>query len=313
MNKKTTLYIIATLLSLSLSLIAPVNYASAPQVVVTIKPIHALVSGVMDGVGTPYLLLSGGESPHSYSLRPSQVRQLRKAGVVIWVGPTIETFLTKMITTLSKKTYILRLIDLHGLSLLKVRKGKDWESHHYDEHPDNELQIDPHIWLDPENAKIIVQAIAQTLTKIDPNNSVHYQANASHLLDKLDKLDLSLKQQLASVKTVPFLVFHDAYQYFEHRYQLTVAGAINLSPENRPSVRRLYKLRVRLKKQQIRCVFSEPQFESALVATVIEGSSVRRGVLDPLGADLAIGVEAYFTLLNNMAHSLKQCLGKKNC
>jgi len=310
MNKIKALYIIAALLSLSL--IAPVNHASAPQVVVTIKPIHALVSGVMDGVGTPYLLLSGGESPHSYSLRPSQVRKLRKTAVVIWVSPNVETFLAKIITTLSDKTQILRLIDLHGLDLLKVRNGKDWDTHHHDEHPDNDFDVDPHIWLNPENAKIIVQAIAQTLSHIDPNNTVHYRANAVSMIEQLDLLDKNIKQQLASVKTIPFLVFHDAYQYFEQRYQLTVVGAINLSPENRPSVRRLYHLRSRLKKQQIRCVFSEPQFESALVATVIEGSTVRRGVLDPLGADLAIGTKSYFTLLNNMAHSLKQCLLQTN-
>jgi len=303
MNKFTLLWI-GTLLSL----IATVNQASTPQVVVTIKPIHALVSGVMEGVGTPYLLLSGGESPHSYSLRPSQVRQLRNTTVVIWVGPTVETFLEKILITLDEKTQILRLIDLQGLNLLKVRQGKDWETHHHDEHPDNEFEIDPHIWLDPNNAKIIVQAIAQTLSQIDPNNTVHYKANAARMVEQLEQLDQNLKRQLASVKTLPFLVFHDAYQYFEQSYQLTIAGAINLSPETRPSVRRLYKLRARLKKQQIRCVFSEPQFESALVATVIEGSSVRRGVLDPLGADLVTGTESYFTLLSNMAHSLKQCL-----
>jgi zinc transport system substrate-binding protein len=308
MNKIIILYIIGTLLSL----IAPVNYASAPQVVVTIKPIHALVSGVMEGVGTPYLLLSGGESPHSYSLRPSQVRKLRKATVVIWVGPTIETFLKKIITTLNDKTHILRLVDLHGLNLLKVRNGKDWESHHYNNHPNNEFEIDPHIWLDPNNAKIIVQAIAQTLSKIDTKNSVYYKANAVHMVEQLDQLDKTLKQQLALVKNLPFLVFHDAYQYFEQSYQLTVAGAINLSPENRPSVRQLYKLRSRLKKHKIRCVFSEPQFESALVATVIEGSSVRRGVLDPLGANLVVGTKSYFTLLSNMADSLKQCLLQTN-
>jgi zinc transport system substrate-binding protein len=282
---------------------------------VTIKPIHALVSGIMEGVGIPDLLLSGGESPHSYSLRPSQIRKLRQANLVIWVSPTVETFLEKLITTLDEKNQILRLIDLPRLKLLKIRKGKDWESNHYHHHhhelPNNKFAIDPHIWLNPENAKIIVQAIAQTLSKIDPNNTTHYKTNAANLITRLEQLDNNLKQQLDSVKTQQFLVFHDAYQYFEQKYELKVAGAINLSPETRPSVRRLYQLRRRLKKQQIRCVFSEPQFQSALIATVIEGSSVQRGILDPLGADLVVGVEAYFSLLNNMAKSLKQCLGTR--
>jgi len=291
-----------------LILIAPTNHASVPQVVVTIKPIHALVSGVMDGVGTPYLLLPGGESPHAYSLHPSQVRQLHLATVVVWVGPTVETFLEKTMTTLSDKTRILRLIDVQGLSLLKVREGKAWETHHHDEHHDNEFEIDPHIWLDPDNAKVIVQAIGQTLSQIDANNAARYTANATRLVEQLEQFDQSLKQQLAPFKDLPYLVFHDAYQYFEHHYGLTAVGAISLSPESRPSVRRLYQLRTRLKKQQIRCVFSEPQFESALVATLIEDSLVRRGILDPLGADLVAGTESYFTLLGNMADSLKQCL-----
>ncbi|TGO02130.1 hypothetical protein PN36_30100 [Candidatus Thiomargarita nelsonii] len=289
-----------------LILIAPTNHASEPQIVVTIKPIHALVSGIMDGVGTPYLLLPGGESPHSYSLHPSQVRRLHRATVVVWVGPSVETFLEKTMTTLSDKIQILRLIEVPGLSLLKVRESKAWETHHL--HPDNEFEIDPHIWLSPDNAKIIVQAIAQTLSQIDANNAARYTANATRLVEQLEQFDQTLKQQLAPIKELPYLVFHDAYQYFEHHYGLTAVGAITLSPESRPSVRRLYQLRARLKKQQIRCVFSEPQFESALVATLIEGSLVRRGILDPLGADLVAGTESYFTLLSNMADSLKQCL-----
>ncbi len=291
-----------------LILIASASHASVPQVVVTIKPIHALVSGVMDGVGTPYLLLPGGESPHSYSLHPSQIRRLHRATLVVWVGPSVETFLEKTMTTLSDKIQILRLIEVPDLSLLKVRDGKAWETHHLDEHPDNEFEIDPHIWLSPDNAKVIVQAIAQTLSQIDANNAARYTANAIRLLEQLEQLDQTLKQQLAPIKELPYLVFHDAYQYFEHHYGLTAVGAITLSPESRPSVRRLYQLRTRLKKQKIRCVFSEPQFESGLVTTLIEGSLVRRGILDPLGADLVAGTESYFTLLGNLADSLKQCL-----
>jgi len=285
-------------------LITSANHAAVPQVVVTIKPIHSLVSGVMEGVDTPYLLLSGGESPHHYSLRPSQVRQLHRAAVVIWVAPTVETFLEKVVATLGDKTRILRLIEVPGLNLLKVREGKTWETHHHD----SGFEIDSHIWLSPDNAKVIVQAVARTLSLADANNAARYAANAVRLVERLEQLDQALKQQLAPVKELPYLVFHDAYQYFEHHYGLTAVGAVALSPESRPSVRRLYQLRASMKKQQIRCVFSEPQFEPALVATLIEGTSVRRGVLDPLGADLPVGVEGYFTLLGNLAESLRRCL-----
>lgn len=288
--------------------------ASTPQVVATIKPIHALVSGVMAGVETPYLLLPGGESPHRYSLHPSQVKRLHAATLVIWVGPTVESFLEKTLTTLSNPTQILRLIDLPNLTRLKIRKGKVWETEHYhaDAHHHTDFEIDPHIWLSPENAKILVQTIAQTLIKRDANNADHYTANATHLVKQLEQLDQDLKQHLAAVKDIPFLVFHDAYQYFEQHYELKAIGAVSLSSEIRPSVKRLYQLKRQLKKQKIRCVFSEPQFESALVDTLIENSSVQRGVLDPLGAELPAGTKSYFTLLRNMADSIKECLQTGN-
>jgi zinc transport system substrate-binding protein len=295
-----------------LTLIAPTSQASTPQIVVTIKPIHALVSGIMEGVSKPDLLLSGGESPHNYSLQPSQIRKLHAATLVIWVGPTVESFLEKTLTTLSDKTQILRLIDVSGLTLLKVREGKAWETetHHHDHGDHSDFEIDPHIWLSPHNAKILVQAMAQTLKNMDANNAAHYTTNATRLISKLEQLDKTLTQQLTPIKKLPYLVFHDAYQYFEHRYGLTAVGSITLSPEIRPSVKRLHQLRARLKNQQIRCVFSEPQFESALVTTLIENTSAQRGILDPLGTGLVAGTESYFTLLHNLAHSLKQCLQK---
>ncbi|MDM8564673.1 zinc ABC transporter substrate-binding protein [Candidatus Halobeggiatoa sp. HSG11] len=284
---------------LLLILITPVH-ASVPKVIVTIKPIHALVSGVMDGIETPHLLLSGGESPHDYSLYPSQVRQLHAATLIIWVGK--ENFLNKIVTTVSGN--VLRLIDIPNLKLLKIRE--DWETHHVNHN--NEFEIDSHIWLSSDNAKIIVQAIAKTLSEIDVNNTTKYMANAKHLLKKLNQLEQTLKLQLEPIKTLPYLVFHDAYQYFEEQYQLNAIGTVKLSPETRLSVKRLHNLRTRIKNQQIRCIFSEPQFESDLITTLIEGTSIQRGVLDPLGINLDSGTESYFTLLNNMANSLTQCL-----
>jgi zinc transport system substrate-binding protein len=295
-------------LALVLIFISPTHHAAVPEVVVSIKPIHALVSGVMEGVGKPYLLLHGGESPHTYSLHPSQVRRLHRANLVVWVSPAIESFLEKSIRSLSHEKRILRLIDLSGLTLLKVREGKAWESHHHDEHHDSEFEIDPHIWLSPNNAKIIVLAIAKTLSQLDSNNAPRYKANASRFFKRIEQRDQALKQQLKPIKDLPFLVFHDAYQYFEEHYGLKAVGAITLSPETRPSVKRFYQLRRRLKQQDIYCIFSEPQFESALVTTLLEGTSIRRGVLDPLGANLASGTHSYLTLLDNLAKDLKDCL-----
>ncbi len=297
-------------------LITTATAADTPQVVVSIKPIHALVSGVMADVGTPALLLQGGESPHTYTMKPSQVKMLHDADLVVWIGAGIETFLEKPLTTLNKQTQQLRLLDITGLTLLKVRQGGVWESHphhdsnsHEEEH-EEDTQFDPHLWLSPLNAKVMAKAIADTLSQNDPHHATQYAKNLSRLLHQLDQLDQELKVQLAPLQQIPFLVFHDAYQYFEMRYGLTAVGAVTLSPEQSPSVKRLSELRTRLKELQVRCVFSEPQFEPALVNTLIEDTTTRLGTLDPVGAELQAGEEAYVMLLRNLAKSFQECLMK---
>ena len=299
-----------------------------PRVVVSIKPIHSLVMNIMDGIAVPYLLLSGGESPHTYSLRPSQVRQLHQANLLIWIDPNIEIFLNKTIATLSDQTQQLRLFELPNLILLKIRKGGAWETIHSHAHSEEEgtiltpkelaeihsttsdqvYQWDQHIWLDPHNAKIMANAIAQALSQVDPEHASQYTKNTNLLIQRLDELDQNLQKVLSASQNLPFLVFHDAYHYFENRYHLAAVGSITLSPETLPSAKRLQALRTLIKQLQVRCIFSEPQFESTLVKTLIEGTSVRPGTLDPIGIKLAAGKEAYFELLRQLAQSLNECL-----
>lgn len=286
-----------------------VQAESMSKVVVTIKPIHALVSGVMEGVGTPQLLLPGWESPHTYSLRPSQVQQLHEAQLLIWVGPILEKFLEKTVATLDSHTQILTLFKTPGLTRLKVRSGENWEPHEMDSKSEehHEQEFDAHLWLDPQNAKVWVAAIAQILSQLDLENASRYAANAARLQTRLEQLDQTVRQELAIFKNQPFLVFHDAYQYFTHRYELNEVGAVTLSPDNSPSIKRIQDLRKLIQDQQVRCVFSEPQFPSSLVATVTAGTKVRHGILDPIGAQLLTGTETYFTLLHNLVKSFREC------
>jgi zinc transport system substrate-binding protein len=166
-----------------------------------------------------------------------------------------------------------------------------------------------HIWLDPANAKALAAAIATALGEADPSNASAYQANAERLRQQLDELDRSLRERLAAVTDRPYIVFHDAYQYFEHRYGVNAVGAITINPTVRPSARRLGEIQARLRKLDAACVFAEPQFEPTLVDTVIEGTSARTGVLDPLGAALDAGPDQYFQLMNGLADALVDCLG----
>ncbi|MFP5515512.1 MAG: zinc ABC transporter substrate-binding protein ZnuA [Alphaproteobacteria bacterium] len=306
--------------------------AEVPKVVVSIKPIHSLVASVMRGVGEPTLLVRGGASPHSYTMKPSDAKALSAADLVVWVGPELESFLEKPLKANAPKATRLTLMELKGLTLLETREGGAWEAHdhgheaghkgqdhkdhghkghdHKDHDHDGEHEeLNSHIWLDPANARAIVKAAAEVLAAKDPADAEAYRTNADRTLQQLDALDAELKATLAPVKDKPFVVFHDAYQYFEARYDLSAVGSITVSPDRRPSAKRLSAIRAKIGGLGAACVFAEPQFEPALVQTVVEGTKAKTGVLDPEGAGLPEGEALYPTLLRNLAASLRGCLG----
>jgi len=300
-------------LSLSLLCIASLVQAQ-PRVVVTLPPLHSLVAGVMGEVATPELLLPGGASPHNYSLRPSGMRALTNANLLVWVGEDLETFLLNPLE--NTDTPRLAVATLEDLQLYPLREGGLWETHghdddhgHDDGHDHAHGDQDLHLWLSPANARVVVAAVAERLAKLEPAHAETYRDNAAALDARLQALDARLAEQLAPVQEVPFLVFHDAYQYFERHYDLAGAGAITLDPERQPGAARVREIRQRLQTHDIACVFAEPQFRPALVDNLVEDTGVRTGVLDPLGAALEPGPDAYFQLLENLAAALVDCLG----
>ncbi len=299
--------------------------AAAPKVVVSIKPIHSLVASVMQGVGEPALLVRGGASPHTYTLKPSDAKSLSAADLVVWVGPEMEGFLEKPLSANAAKAKLLTLLTVPGMVLLDARETGAWEPHdhghgheehkhkeeakhgHGDEHEHDE--VNTHIWLDPANARRIVTATADALAAKDPANAEAYRSNAERTVQSIDALDAELKAALAPIANKPFVVFHDAYQYFEARYNLSGVGSITVSPDRRPSAKRLSAIRAKIAGLDAACVFAEPQFEPALIRTATEGTKAKTGVLDPEGAELAEGVALYPTLLRNLAAALRGCLG----
>ena len=287
--------------------------SKVPAVVVSIKPLHALVAGVMRGVGEPQLLMQGGGSPHGYALRPSQARALAQADLLVWVGEGLEGFLIKPLATLAQGTRQLELADVLHDALLPQRAGGNWEEdapeHVAGEHDHG--AYNPHIWLSPRLAQRIVTQVAATLSEIDPAHREQYQANAARLNERLVRLDAALARRLAPVRAIPYIVFHDAYAYFEAAYGLNAVGSISIDPERRPGARRIGEIRERIRTLQARCVFSEPQFEPRLIATLIEGTGARSDQLDPLGVDLTAGEEAYFKLLEQLTTDLLRGLGSQ--
>ena len=308
----------------TLTLAATGARAEPVEVVVSIKPVHSLVAAVMEGVGTPTLLIEGAGSPHTYSLRPSEARALEQAHVVFWIGEGLETFLERPLAALAADARVVELAAAEGIHLLATREGGVWEVHDHDDDDHDEAHAhaeehhhhdghahgehDMHLWLDPHNAEAMVRLIAATLAEVDPAHAEIYQANAVRLEERLGALDGLLQAKLEPIAERPFIVFHDGYQYFERRYGLNAAGSITVSPEQRPGARRLQEIQARLAEADAACVFAEPQFEPALVETVVAGSDARTGVLDPLGAELAAGPEQYFELMQDLADALAGCL-----
>ncbi len=277
-------------------LVAPARAGGEPpSVVVSIPPLHALVAGVMEGVGQPYLLVPAGASPHAQGLRPADARRLELARVVFWLGEPLEAFLVRPLRTLPREAEIVALIEAEGLILLPPRDGIG-------------SGIDPHVWLDPVNAIAMVRAMAQTLARVDPPHGRRYDANATRLIARIEGLDRDLATLLAPVRRLPYVVFHDAYGYFEDRYELASIGAVALDPGRTASARRVADIRQRLRDGGALCVFTEPQFEPRLIATLTEGTAARVGVLDPLGVGSRPGADAYFELMTRLATSLRDCL-----
>lgn len=297
--------------------------AEPPKVAVTITPIHSLVAAVMEGAGTPQLLVKAAVSEHTYSLRPSDARTLSNADIVIRVSENLESFLNKPIASLAKKATVVTLAEVTGMKLLPPREGGAFESHGEEGGDDGhghgkkdaakkdkhqEAEYDAHIWLDTDNAALIANHVAEVLGKARPEHAAQYTANAEKLKQRLAALDSEIKGQLAGLGDARFIVFHDAYHYFEARYGVTAIGSITVSPERQPGAARLKAIRGKITEAKSACVFSEPQFEPKLVGRLVEGTNARTGTLDGLGADLPEGPEQYFTMMRNLAGNLRKCL-----
>ncbi|ANL47433.1 Zn-uptake transporter substrate-binding protein ZnuA [Rhizobium phaseoli] len=321
--KSPTLLSIPALAIPALLFAGTMRAADAPVVVTSIKPIHSLVAAIMQGVGEPELIVDGAASPHTYNLKPSNARALQEAKVIFWTGPGLEAFLEKPLQALGSKASIAELDKAPGLVKLPFREGGAFEPHDdgddddhagetvHDsdhEHDQEHGTFDTHLWLDPMNAKAMAAEITTTLVAADPANALTYQANAKALDDRLTALDEEIATTVAPVKDKPFVVFHDAYQYFEHRYGIRVAGSITVSPETIPGAERVSEIHRKVGELGATCVFAEPQFEPRLVNVVIEGTSARSGVLDPEAATLKAGPDLYFTLMRGIAESMKACL-----
>jgi zinc transport system substrate-binding protein len=331
-----------------------VAFAEVPRVAVDIAPVHSLVARVMDGVGTPDLIIQSGASPHEYSLRPSEASALQEASLVFWIGPDLTPWLTETIETLAPDAALTTLLETEGTIELEFREsalfeahdhgdedhddhakedGHDdhdhedhaeedgHEDHDHDEHAEEEGHEDhagheghdhgahdPHAWLSPQNAATWLNVIAAQLSAADPDNAGAYFANAAAGRSEMDALVTQVNATLDTVRGGRFVVFHDAYQYFETDFDFPASGAISIGDASDPSPARIAEIQGRIADESISCVLAEPQFNAGLVTTVLDGSDAKTGVIDPLGSNLELGAALYPQLISNMATALADCL-----
>ena len=323
-------------LSLTAALMGGAAYADTPQVAVDIAPVHSLVARVMDGVGTPDLIIQPGASPHEYSLRPSEAAALQNANLVFWIGPDLTPWLTDTIKTLAPDAAVTALMEVDGTIKLEFREGALFEAHaheddddhvdeahddhdeeaRHDDHDDDETgheghgqgAHDPHAWLSPQNAMTWLNVIAGQLSAADPDNAGAYFTNAAAGRTEMEALIGEVIATLDPVRDGQFLVFHDAYQYFEMDFDFPASGAISIGDASDPSPARIAEIQDRIAEQGIDCVLAEPQFNPGLVATVLDGTEAGTGMLDPLGSDLEPGPALYSQLIRNLSTALAGCM-----
>ena len=320
-----------------LTFFTPVN--AEVKVVTSIKPLHSLASYLMDGVAKPDLIVDGYASPHGFSMKPSHAKMLQNADLIFWVGEDLESFLEKPLSSIAKKAEKIELMEIKGLNVLKFRERNIFDEHDHEDHDDHGKkeddhddhdhddhgkkeehddhgdhdgheghahgEYDPHIWLDPMNAKVILNEMVEHLIENDPKNEAKYKSNLDKALKDVDKLTIDVMTELSN--SVSSIVFHDAYQYFEKRFNVNILGAFTVNTDVMPGAEQLAEIREIIEHDKVACVFSEPQFNPDIIKAVAKDMNIKTGVVDPLGATLDPGKDLYFKLIRNMSASFKGC------
>ncbi len=317
-----------------------VNQIQALQVTVSIPPLAGLVQPLLAEDDRVQVLLKPGASPHGFQLKPSHIRTIQDSDLLLAVGTPVDGWLEKTLQRVQQP--VLKMSELTGLHTLPIRSGGLWSKAHaaedegqhgahghgahahghhgHDEHGHDEhghddhanWNYDGHIWLSVENASLFVKQSALLLKKLQPEQALAIEQREQAWLQKLQHTDQQIKAQLAPVKDLPYVVLHDAYQYFEARYQLNGVGSIRLNPEIAPSLKRVQQLRERIQRKQIRCLFKESQFPEKRVLAVVRGLEVGVGSLDPMGSFSGQPFLPYEQLLLNLANSIEKCLAAGN-
>ena len=279
--------------------------AAGAGVLVTIKPLHSIVSAVTDGVVEPALLLDGSVSPHLDRLRPSTLQSLHQADLLVWAGEGVETFLAPAVAQLPGTVSVINLSKAGLPTQLPLRNA---HSGHIEDHGKATNKLDAHLWFDPHNAAAIADLVAAKLVEIDPDNARVYTDNSEKFKASLAATVDKVRQQLSGVSEKPFLVFHDALQYFEQRFSLNNAGVVTYQPQVAASAWHLRALQQLIETQSIHCILTEPQLESRTVRSVVDNAELHYAVIDPLASQMEASAGLYEAWLVETAMIIHDCL-----
>ena len=301
--------------ALSAALWGSATQAANAAVVASLKPLGFIASAIADGVTDTQVLLPDGASEHDYSLRPSDVKRLQGADLVVWIGPEMEAFMEKSVKNIpnAKQVTIAQLNDVKPLLMKGADDDDDDHGHNdagsekSDEHH-HHGDYNMHLWLSPEIARASAVAIHEKLVELMPQSRAKLDANLKDFEAQLASTETQVGNELAPLKGKGYFVFHDAYGYFEKQFGLTPLGHFTVNPEIQPGAQRLHEIRTQLVEQKATCVFAEPQFRPAVVEAVARGTSVRMGTLDPLGTNIKLGKTSYSAFLNQLANQYASCL-----
>jgi zinc transport system substrate-binding protein len=293
-------------LALFLATLPTLAHAEVPQVVTDIPPVHALVAQVMGDLGTPILLLEKGADEHDFQLRPSQMQSISDADLAIWIGPELTPWLDRALQSTDTKS--VPLLDLGGTRTQDFATN-DHEDHTHEADSHEDSGLDPHAWMNPDNATHWLSWIALQLSETDPANAETYKANAKAARQRVADLDAEITKQLAPLADKPFVTFHAAYGYFTNHYGLTQAAALTLGDASTPGAAKLAELQSEFQAGAYTCAFPEVQHDPALLTQLMQNTTTKLGAaLDPVGSSLPFGPDAYDALMRNIANALTDCL-----
>ena len=306
-------------LALGVSVLSPLALAK-PVIATSIKPVSMVVAAIAGDKADIQQIVSSIASPHDFAMRPSDLKKITDADTVVWVGEALEKFLEKPLENAGKESNAIEWLALEGMQLHNFAEEHHHEEHegheHHEEHDDHEHHeghdhsgIDPHVWLSPDNALVLAKAVTNRLVSLDAANAEYYRDNLASFEKGLSAKDAEIRNALNKVNKVPYIVFHDGYSYFEQHYGLQNVGEITVSPERKPGAKKVAEIRHEIEENKVQCVFSEPQFSPAIVKTLLEGSDVKTAPLDPLGSQVKMGTNAYFSFLDSLSGQFLSCLG----